>query len=148
MKILLCEDFDYNFDVSLFAIKELAKRKGFEVFFYYNEYDELNNLSNYKLLKENDLKNYHLYEDEIIVTVNNLGENVYYDILKYEYDFGDLRTDKDLITIFEEDIEISNYTLGINEIPDGTYYYVVEDDAFEHIIVREDYNWEIAKDNS
>ena len=34
MKILLCEDSGNGFDINIFAVEELLKRKGFEALFY------------------------------------------------------------------------------------------------------------------
>jgi len=150
MKILISETFNYSFDVNLFAIKELLKRKGLEAFFYRDEYDEYNNITAKRLSDSEKLEDLQWCEEDIVVTTTDYGEYVSYsELLEYDFDLEDLRTDKDLITIYEQyGSKISDYELGIKEIPDGTYYYISDDGGFEHIIVKEDYNWKIAEDNS
>lgn len=150
MKILLSQSFGNEFDINLFAVEELLKRKGFEAFFYRDEYDEYNNVTAKRLSDGEKLENLHWYEDDIMVTTVDHGEQIPCDeLLEYNFNFGNLRTDKDLIAIYEEHgNKISDYELGIKEIPNGTYYYISDDGGFEHIIVREDFNWEIAENNS
>lgn len=66
--------------------------------------------------------------------------------------YGIKRTDPILIQVVEELGEEANdfcSALKIEEIPNGSYYRIIEYDGWEEIILKEKepYKWELAEDN-
>jgi len=152
MKILISQNFGNGFDINLFAVEELLKRKGFEAFFYVEDYFKGCKTFR-KILPTERLSDYGLFYDDVIVTTTDLGEELYsHEKEDYEYNFSiiDLRKDKTLIEIYEEygGNKISNCGLILETIPNGTNYYIKDYDGSESIVLQNRVNWQIAEDNS
>jgi hypothetical protein len=151
MKILVSQSFGNGFDINLFAVEELLKRKGLEAFFYIEDYFKGCKTFR-KILPTERLSDYSLFYDGVIVTIIDLGEELYsHEKEGYEYDFyiGDLRKDETLIEIYEEygGNKISNCGLILETIPNGTNYYIEDCDGSEYIVLQNRIKWLTAEDN-